>query len=113
MAWSTNRMEHLGGMAMVRRQAFSNDQWDVTGAQLMTIVKRDAPALAVDPSQLVLGAPCAIENSRTLDSSLASLPRAAFDYVWLIDPPAYDARLTRGMTPVWRDGDDVLLRIDR
>jgi hypothetical protein len=113
MAWSTNRMEHLGGMAMVRRQAFSNDQWDVTGAQLMTITKRDAPAFAVDPSQLVLGAPCPIEYSKTLDWSLANLPRGAFDYVWLIDPPAYDARLTRGMTPVWRSGTDVLFRIER
>lgn len=113
MAWSTNRMEHLGAMAMVRRQAFSNDQWDVTGAQLMTIVKRDAPALAVDPSQLVLGAPCPVETSRTLDRSLATMPREAFDYVWLIDPPAYDARLTAGMTPVWRDGTDALFRIDR
>jgi hypothetical protein len=113
MTWSTNRMEHLGGLAMVRRQAFSNDQWDVTGAQLMTIVKRDAPAFAVDPSQLVLGAPCPIEYSKTLDWSLANLPRAAFDYVWLVDPPQYDARLTKGMTPVWRAGNDVLLRVDR
>lgn len=113
MVWSTNRMEHLGALAMVRRQAFSNDQWDVAGAQLMTIAKPDAAGFAVDPSQLVLGAPCPIEGVRTLDAALAALPRAAFDYVWLIDPPAYDARLTRGMEPVWRDGTDVVFRIER
>jgi len=113
MEWSTNRMEHLGGIAMIRRQVFSNDQWDVAGAQLMTVTKRDAPAFVTDPSQLVLARPCALESSKTLDRSLANLPRGAFDYVWLIDPPAYDARLTRGMTPVWRDGPDVLFRIDK
>jgi len=67
----------------------------------------------VDPSQLVVANDCPIEFSKTLDASLKALPRAAFDYVWLIDPPAYDARLTAGMTPVWRQGNDVLLRIER
>ncbi len=113
MAWSTNRMEHLSALAMVRRQSFSNDQWDVAGAQLMTITKHDAAEFAVDPSQLVVANDCPIEFARTLDASLKALPRAAFDYVWLIDPPVYDARLTAGMTPVWRQGNDVLLRIER
>jgi hypothetical protein len=113
MAWSTNRMEHLGALAMVRRASFSNDQWAVSGAQLMTIAKRDAPDFSVDPSQLVVAQDCPIEFSKTLDASLVALPHAAFDYVWLIDPPAYDARATTGMTPVWRDGTDALFRINR
>ena len=45
--------------------------------------------------------------------ALATFPRDAFDYVWLIQPPAYDPALTRGLTPVWRDGSSVLLRVDQ
>ena len=110
--WSTNRMEHLAAMAIVRRHAFSNDQWYIPGAQLMTTIKADAPGYVIDPSQMVFQLPCRSERSPTIDGALARLPRAAFDYVWLIDPPRYDERLTRGMTPIWRAGTDVLYRID-
>ncbi|UVO54984.1 hypothetical protein [Sphingomonas sp. SUN039] len=113
LEWSTNRLEHLSALAMVRRHAFSNDQWDVSGANLMLITKTDAPGFVVDPSQLTVPAPCKGAPWMTPDQALAKLPRAAFDYVWLIDPPRYDARLTAGMTPVWRDRADVLYRIER
>lgn len=112
--WSTNRMEHLSALVMVRRQGFSNDQWDVSGANLMMITKTDASGFAVDPSQLVVAQKCGRGAPwMTPDEALARLPRVAFDYVWLIDPPRYDVRLTAGMTPVWRDGTDVVYRIDR
>ncbi len=112
--WSTNRMEHLPAMVIVRRQGFSNDQWVVSGANLMTVVKTDAPGFVIDPAQLVVPTPCPGGSPwMTVDQALTGLPRAAFDYVWLIDPPRYDVRLTVGMTPVWRDGGDVLYRIDR
>lgn len=111
--WSTNRMEHLGAMAMVRRKAFSNDQWNVAGAQLVKILKADAPAFRNDPSQMIRPIWCNNERWKTLDQSLRLMPRSAFDYVWLIDPSPYDVRLTTGLRPVWRDGNDVLYRIDR
>ncbi len=112
--WSTNRMEHLAALVMVRRQGFSNDQWDVSGANLMLITKDDAPGFAVDPSQLVVAQKCGRGAPwMTPDEALAKLPRAAFDYVWMIDPPRYDERRATGMTPVWRDGTDVVYRIDR
>ncbi len=111
--WSTDRMDHLPGLAIVRRQAFSNDQWQVSGTSFMTVTKSDAAGFVADPSQLVTEQPCHFGNWRSLDQSLAKLPRAAFDYVWLIDPPRYDRRLTFGMTPVWANGTDRLYRIDR
>ena len=114
LEWSTNRMEHLSAMVIVRRQGFSNDQWDVSGANLLSITKGDAPGFTADPSQLVVPTPCPGGAPwMTPDAALAKLPRGAFDYVWLIDPPRYDVRLTAGMTAVWRDGNDVLYRIDR
>lgn len=112
--WSTNRMEHLSALAIVRRRSFSNDQWEVSGANLMNTIKADAPGFVVDPSQLVVPGSCGHRVPwRTLDASLPALPRTAFDYVWLIDPPRYDVRLTAGMTQVWASGTDRLYRINR
>jgi ATP-binding cassette subfamily B protein len=54
---------------------------------------------------------CRGEIWRTIDQSLATFPREAFDYVWLIQPPPYDPRLTQGLQPVWRNGRSVLYRV--
>ena len=53
-----------------------------------------------------------LTSRMVLDSAIARFPRDAFDYMWLINPPAYDVRLTTGMIPIWRDGPDALFRID-
>ncbi len=113
LEWSTNRMEHLAGIVMVRRHGFSNDQWEVSGANLMSIVKKDAPGFAFDPSQMVVPRPCPQTSEwKSLDKSLVSLPRNAFDYLWLIDIPRHDERLTADMRRIWSNGPDQLYRID-
>lgn len=112
MPWALNRNWHLPGIAVVRRGAFSNDQWSMAGAQLLRSRKFDAGWFAGDPSQVVIAsAPCR-NKWRSLDWSLAYLPRDAFDYVWLIEPPAFNPVWTRGMTLVWNDGPNALYRID-
>ena len=110
--WSTNRMEHLPAMALVRRRAFSNDQWEMPGAQLLHTKRPEAYPFRHDPAQIVTARHCRGEFWRSLNDSLATFPRAAFDYVWIIDPPAYDPRALGGMTRVWQNGDDALYRID-
>ncbi len=112
LTWVTNRMEHLPAMAVVRRRAFSNDQWDMAGAQLLRVRDTGAGYFASDPSQMVTGDACPTDKWRSLDWSLARLPRTVFDYVWLIDPPHFDPRGLRGMTLVWHNGRDALYRID-
>ncbi|CAN5206814.1 hypothetical protein BH09PSE3_BH09PSE3_02240 [soil metagenome] len=109
--WSTNRMEHLGGIAVVRKRAYSNDQWDMVGAQLLTTNKPDAHYFKADPSQVVTTGPCR-NRWKPLNWSLRMLPRDAFDYIWLMDPPAFDPALTTGMTLIWQSGTDRLYRID-
>ena len=41
--------------------------------------------------------------------ALEHFPRDAFDYVWLIHPPAFDPALIRDLTPIrrWGRPDDV------
>ena len=90
--WAMSRLLHLPGMAIVRRHAFSNDQWTMAGAQLL-----HGPLharLAVHPRSYPGRHPAPLPRARSGGRSnvaLANFPRDAFDYVWLIQPPPYDA----------------------
>jgi hypothetical protein len=111
-SWA-GRMEHLSGMAVVRRRSFSNDQWDAGDTNLLSVVKNDAPDFVADPSQTVQAADARDDKALiVIDQALATFPRHAFDYLWLINPPKYDERLTHGMTMIWHQGNDALFRID-
>ncbi|OYY69948.1 hypothetical protein [Sphingomonas sp. 28-63-12] len=110
--WRMSRLEHLPAIALERKLAYANDQWSMAGGQLLTAHYSDAKGFAHDPSQIVTQLHCPREWWRPLNLSLAIFPRTAFDYVWLIRPPLYEARLTAGLVPVWRDGSSVLFRID-
>jgi len=110
--WPLSRLAHLPGMALVRRHAYANDQWSMAGAQLLTVAKADARGFGGDPSQVVTAQICRRDKWRSLDWSLAHLPRDAFDYVWLIRPPRFDPAGLRGMTLLWSDGPNALYRID-
>ena len=109
--WTMSRLEHLPALALVRKSAFSNDQWSMAGAQLLTANYPEGGAFTRDPSQIVGPIKCRGELWLSLDQSLRDLPRGAFDYVWLIAPPRYDPRLTRGLEPIWRSGHSVLFRV--
>ena len=109
--WRMSRLEHLPAMAIVRRNAYSNDQWSMAGAQLLRTNYHEAGGFEHDASQMVTEKKCKYEVWRSLDQSLARFPRYAFDYVWLIQPPRYDPRLTQGLQPIWRSGTSILYRV--
>jgi len=111
--WAMSRRLHLPAMAIARRHAFSNDQWTMAGAQLLEVRYRPGWPYIRDPTEVVTSRHCRREVWRTLDTSLATFPRDGFDYVWIMDPPEYDATLTAGLIEVWRDGRSVLYRVDR
>ena len=106
-----SRLLHLPGLAISRRQAFSNDQWAMAGAQLLTVRYWPGWPFTRDASQVVTVRRCRGEVWRTMNLALATFPRTGFDYVWLIQPPPYDPRLTSGLQPVWRSGRSVLYRV--
>ena len=83
LTWAPNHLEHLPALAIVRRQAYSNDQWAIRGGQLVS--PRAPMARFVDPTQLAVAAPCwSLEGTATLHDRLVALPKSQFDYVWLI-----------------------------
>jgi hypothetical protein len=111
--WQMSRLHHLPAMAIVRRSAFANDQWTMAGAQLLNVRYPAGGWFVRDPSQIVTEQKCRGEWWLTIAQSLATFPRGAFDYAWVIDPPPYDPRLAADLTPIWRDGTSVLYRVQR
>jgi hypothetical protein len=113
-SWSESRLQHLPGLALARRFAFSNDQWALAGAPLLTVHAPKLGRFINDPSQLVVTKPCLHDPTRyTIAQSLAELPRSEMDYLWLIQPPHFDPRLLAGAIPIWRRGESALYRVPR
>jgi hypothetical protein len=100
------RLDHLPSLAIVRREAFVNDQWTVAGSHLLRV--KPAYAAWVDPSHMVAEPQC---KEHDLGHSLAAVPPGLFSHVWLIRPPGYDPALVRGWNPVWRLGGSVLFEL--
>lgn len=110
--WPLPRNAHLGAMVIVRRDGFSNDQWPMVDAKLLGV--RDAARIgwfAYDPSEQVRPPQCADREHWPVDRALTALPRDKFDYLWLIDPPAFDPRTVADLTPVWRGARSILYRV--
>jgi hypothetical protein len=110
--WPLARDTHLGGMVIVRREGFSNDQWAVEGANLLGLRYTAAGAFAADPSQIVRDPRCARPGEWTVERAIRAIPRGRFDYLWLINPPPLDPKLIEGMHPVWRGPGSILYRIN-
>lgn len=110
--WRMTRLQHVPALALERKLSYTNDQWSMPGGQLMTVRYAAARPFAHDPSEIVTDVQCPREWWRPIARSLAVFPRDAFDYVWLIRPPAYDPRFEQGLVPIWRDGTSALFRID-
>ena len=110
--WPLFRQSHLGAMAIVRRHAFANDQWGIEGANLLTVRYAAAGPFRADPSQMVSAAGCKGAKSPTADQAMRAIPRKAFDYVWLIDVPAYDESSLNGYRRVWSGAGSSLYAIE-
>ena len=109
--WPLARNSHLGAMGTVRRDAFTNDQWIIEGANLLSVHYPGADRFDQDASQMVRPVACANSNEWSLDRSLRALPPGAFDYLWLIDAVPEDPRLLAGATLVWSGPGSRLYRL--
>lgn len=110
--WELPRLSHLPGMIIARREGFSNDQWQISGTNLLHIRFQQAGIFRKDPSQMVNPDWC---RSRrwTANRAIRAIPPKTFDYLWLVDVPPYNPELTQGMTPVWKGPGSMLYRLPR
>ena len=109
LEWPLAYNSHLGAMTIVRRHGFSNDQWVIEGMNLLTL-RYDADVFSADSSEIVRPNGCRMRRW-WIDHALRALPRDRFDYVWMIEPPAFNPALVDGMDPVWSGPGSTLYRI--
>ena len=107
--WRLRRSDHLGSLALVRREAFVNDQWPLVGSSLLTVDYPPAKWFRADPSQIVRNPGCRHEGW-TVEHALGVLPKAAFDYLWLLDMRPITPENLAGWTPVWSGEGSKLLK---
>lgn len=109
--WSHSRMDHLGSLAIGRRQAFVNGQWAMPGAQLLRIRYPAGGRFVGDPTQLLRPIPCHRTGEPFLVDTVQNFPRAAFDYLWLIDRPPAGWLHRPDLVPVWHGRTGILYRV--
>jgi hypothetical protein len=85
MSWQMRGFEHLPSLAIIRREAFVNTQWDTLGAQLMRPIYNDGRGFNEGSSAALGGVgKC---TGPTFATKLQTLPRERFDYVWAFHAP--------------------------
>ena len=98
--WSLRRSDHLGAIATVRREAYTNDHWPMAGSSLLKVDYPAAGWFQRDPSQIVRDRGCRFEGWY-IDTALDYLPGPAFDYLWLVDMRPIPDEWLGGWQPVW------------
>lgn len=100
-----DRTTHLAGYAIARRQAFSNDQWQTAGAQLLRIHNPAMAPFDSDPSQFTHNRPCGQDIGVTAKAK--NVPYAA-THLWVFWDGA--AKPLPSWQPV-RKGDTSILYV--
>lgn len=82
--WRKDRLNHIGSIAIERRDAFTNTQWAASNAQLIIPLGGIDTPFNSDPSHYIYSKNCDdIQNK--LYKKIDLIPRNRFDYLWLID----------------------------
>jgi hypothetical protein len=103
--WMFDRRTHLGGYALARHHAFSNDQWDLPGGQLLEVHNPEVGEFATDGSVLTFETPCGFKPGV---AAKAALVPAAVTYLWVIW--SGQPRPLTDWEPIARNGGSVLYR---
>lgn len=111
--WRLSRVDHLGSMALLRRDAFVNSQWDVPGAELLRPKHALGTRFNADPSQFVRDASCPSDLRPELAAKIGRLPEGYFDYMWVLNFGRQTLPTHPSWTPVYSDDNSTLYRLAR
>jgi hypothetical protein len=110
--WRQPRFYHLDSLAIVRRQAFVNSQWEVPGGQLLQPLRARGTAFNSDPSQIVFPSPtCSTSFGPVLAEKIQAIPRNRFGYVWLIGFDVGQLPAYPGLSRVYADDRSSMYRL--
>ena len=108
--WRLAGYDHLSSLAIPRRRAFVNSEWDVSGNGLTPVYNsglgyNDVESVAVVPPELV-----GPGGEVTVEQRLATLPRDRFDFVWVFNRP-FNENAYPWLVPLHRGPVGVLFAI--
>ena len=109
--WAPPLLWHIGSMALLRRSAFVNDQWQEPGMSLLSIRFPKAPSFERDPSQLVQPDDCTNAKYPRLSDRMKALPHNAFSNVWIIGDLPHDLPHFAGLRLLDHQGSGALFSI--
>lgn len=101
--WTIDRWTHLAGYAVARRHAFSNDQWQVPGGQLLRVHNPAAGSYQADASQIAYETRC---FGKAGVSARAALVPAEIPYLWVVW--SGEPRPLKAWRPLASSGGSVL-----
>ncbi len=108
-AWHGDRLGHIAGIALARRDIFENGQWVLAGQQLLRARHPETGRFRADPSQLVYPESCEYRPTR-FDDAIHSFDRGTFGYVWTLDFPARPA-LAPDVVLIWSNKVSALYAV--
>lgn len=106
-SWPNGSLSHLPSLAIVRRDAYVNTEWDIPGQQLMRPLYArgigfDTWATVAPRSESCVG--------RKAEEALAHFPKGRFDFVWAFVVPL-PASTRDWLEPVFRGPRGTLYRV--
>ncbi len=102
---------HLADMAIVRRNAFVNTQWQVHGALPARPIYNQDTKFGADPSQQVWDGNCMSKDTITLRQAFEYFPRTRFDYVWIMRSDLRSAPLPIDLKSLYADKYTALYQV--
>jgi hypothetical protein len=111
--WREARTQHLASLAVVRREAFVNTHWNISGDELLVPIGAIGTKLNADPSQFVFDhRRCPVDLRPVLARRIAAVPRDIFDYVWVFGFAPASLPRYQGLRPLYADGASVLYAVE-
>ena len=110
--WAVPRIVHLPSMAIVRRDAFVNDQFEMPGAQLVEVGPSIPRDFAYHSSEQVRLPGCD-RPEPLLAARIAQIPRGAFEHLWLIGVDPANRPSSPWLRSLWSDDRSALYAILR
>lgn len=110
--WFNSRLYHLPWLAVVRKEAFVNATWSISGLHSLRVKYPAAAPFLSDPSEVVFSEPRLETYARDLDVALGAIPYHSFDRLWLLDIPRNRWPKSRKLRRLWASGDSVIYDIN-
>jgi len=108
--WSGSRITSLASMAIVRRDAFVNAQFEMPGAQLVAVSRSMPREFAYGTGSLVRLPHCDRPEPK-LAERIVQIPYEAFDHVWLLGVGPSDRPTAPRLRLVWSNDQSAVYAI--